>query len=186
MRSCNILILLPVIFSISLKVPGQEVYKGSNGKVNFTSDAPLELIQANSDQLKGVILPLDKSFAFKVSMKTFEGFNSSMQKTHFNENYIETDKYPEAIFEGKIIEDIDFSKPGTYKVRGKGKFNVHGVEQIRIIRCTLVINPESVVITSEFSVFLDEHNIKIPSVVKQKIAEEIMVSIKITLKAIKL
>jgi hypothetical protein len=107
---------------------GQDLYIVSKGNVEFTSDAPLELIEASSDLLTGVIKISDVSFAFRVTMRSFEGFNSSLQKTHFNENYMESSKFPYTIFEGKIIEDIDFSTSGTYNVRGKGSFTSHGVK----------------------------------------------------------
>lgn len=105
-----------------------------------------------------------------------------MQKTHFNANYLETSKFTYTIFEGKIIEEIDFTKPGTYSVRGKGTFTCHGIEQDRIIKCNLIIGKGTLKINSEFTVLLDDHDIKIPSVVNQKIAEEITVVIDIQLK----
>ncbi len=159
----------------------QDLYKVTQASVKFTSDAPLEMIQAESDKAEGIIKSLDKSFVFRVPMKTFEGFNSSLQKNHFNTNYLETNKYPYTIFEGKIIEDISFYSPGTYNVRGKGKFICHGVEQERIIKCKLIVKPDKLTVESNFSVFLEDHDIEIPTVVYQKIAEEIMVDIKIEL-----
>lgn len=157
----------------------QTLYITNNGSTNFTSDAPLEVIKASSNSIVGVLKSTDKSFAFSVQVKSFEGFNSSLQRTHFNENYLESDKYPKITFEGKIIEDINLLKNGTYSIRGKGKFTVHGVTQERIIPCKLTINEEKISITSNFSVFLADHNIKIPAIVNQKIAEEITVAIKI-------
>jgi hypothetical protein len=123
----------------------------------------------------------DRTFAFSIPLTSFEGFNSSLQRTHFNENYVESNKYPNATFEGKIIEEIDFSVPGKYEIRGKGKFNIHGVEQVRIIKCLLTVQNEKITITSKFSVMLADHNIKIPSVVKQKITEEVAVEINTSL-----
>ncbi len=157
----------------------QSLYVTNNGSTSFTSDAPLEVIKASSKNVIGALKVSDKSFAFSVMVNTFEGFNSSLQRTHFNENYLESDKYPKITFEGKIIEDINIQKQGTYSIRGKGKFTVHGVTQERIIPCKLIISSEKITVTSSFSVFLADHNIKIPSVVNQKIAEEITVSIKI-------
>lgn len=171
------LVIFFLIFTFSIHLKGQGIYKSSSGTVKFLSDAPLELIKAQSAKLTGIIKTSDRTFAFKVSMKSFEGFNSSLQKTHFNENYVELDKFPDASFEGKIIEDIDFSSPGKYEVRGKGKFNIHGVEQERIIKCTMSIINGQISISSKFSVLLADHNIKIPSVVSQKIAEEVKVDI---------
>jgi len=158
-----------------------QIFKTTQGSAKFVSDAPLELIQAQSLKLSGLLKISDKSFAFTVPMRSFEGFNSELQRTHFNENYVESAKYPDATFEGKIIEDIDFSVPGTYDIRGKGKFIVHGVEQVRIIKCRLIIQNDKISLTSKFSVMLADHNIKIPSVVSKKITEEIVVEINTTL-----
>lgn len=155
------------------------IYITSNGKVSFTSDAPMEMIEASSNSLIGGIKSADKSFAFSILVKSFEGFNSSLQRTHFNENYMESDKYPKITFDGKIIEDIDLTKNGTYNIRGKGQFSIHGIKQERIIQCKLVITNGKLKVSSKFTVLLDDHNIKIPAVVNQKIAEEIAVTINI-------
>jgi len=157
------------------------IYTSFSGTVDFTSDAPLELIKAKSDKLSGAINTKDKSFLFNIPMKSFQGFNSALQRTHFNENYLESDKYPKSVFEGKIIEDIDFDKPGTYPVRAKGNLTIHGVKQQRIIKSTLIITKESMKIKSTFTVPLTDHKIQIPTIVKQKISEEIYVTINMEL-----
>ena len=167
-RLCIILLLFPFkIFA--------QLYQTSEGSVKFISDAPLELIKAQSSKLTGLLKISERSFAFAMPMNSFEGFNSDLQKTHFNENYVESAKFPLATFEGKIIEDVDLTVPGEYDIRGKGKFVIHGVEQIRIIKCHLSIQKGKISITSKFSVLLADHNIKIPSVVSKKITEEIVI-----------
>ncbi|MHC1702307.1 MAG: YceI family protein [Tenuifilaceae bacterium] len=153
------------------------LYYTSSGKVSFTSDAPLEVIKASSNAMVGAVKSSDRSFAFSVQVTSFEGFNSSLQRTHFNENYLESGKYPKITFEGKIIEDINIGKDGTYNIRGKGKFSIHGITQERIVACKIVVTNGKLLISSTFSVFLDDHNIKIPAVVNQKIAEEITVTV---------
>ena len=157
------------------------LYQTKTGAVSFSSDAPLEIIKASSNKLAGILSSEKKSFAFVVPMKSFDGFGKPLQRDHFNENYIESDKYPNAKFEGKIIEDIDFSKDGNYKVRAKGKFSIHGVEESKTIKCDLTIKGKEIKIRSKFSVMLEDHGIKIPSVVNQKIAEKIVVSINLSL-----
>ncbi|OFX25842.1 MAG: hypothetical protein A2041_06500 [Bacteroidetes bacterium GWA2_31_9b] len=171
------------IFLSCIQIHGfsQEIFILSKANIEFTSDAPLEMIKASSNQLTGLIKTIDRSFVFRVPMTSFEGFNSSLQRTHFNENYIESAKYPNTLFEGKIIEEIDFSTPGEYSIRGKGRFTCHGVVQERIIKCKMVISPDKIKISSDFTVLLEDHNIKIPSVVSQKIAEEIKVHLTIEL-----
>lgn len=171
------------LFLSSHTVSAQDMFMVSNGDISFTSDAPLELIEAESDNVQGVIQALDRSFAFRVLMKSFDGFNSATQKTHFNSNYLETETYKYTSFEGKIIEEVDLTTPGTYQVRAKGKFMCHGLKQERIIRCKMVVKPDGISISADFTVLLDDHNIKIPSVVNQKIAEEIQVSITLILAA---
>ncbi len=171
--------LLLFLFSPFITDAQGVLYYTNSGRVNFTSDAPLEMIKASSNVIIGAIKTNDRSFAFSVLVKTFEGFNSSLQRTHFNENYLESDKYPKITFEGKIIEDINLGKDGVYNIRGKGKFTIHGVTQERIIPCKLIITSGKLTISSSFSVFLVDHNIRIPAVVNQKIAEEITVTISI-------
>lgn len=149
-----------------------------NGQVHFKSDAPLELIEAESDALKGLIDFYNQTFAFTIPVNSFKGFNSALQKEHFNENYMESDQYPRATFAGKMIEKVDISQPGEYIVRAKGKLTIHGVEQERIIRATIRVVGESISIQAAFSVLLQEHNITIPKVVQHKIAEEIFVDIR--------
>ncbi len=174
-----ILLLQLAISSFSVK---SQLYITKNGKVNFVSEAPLEIIKAASTKLTGILNTNDKSFIFSVSMKSFNGFNSPLQKIHFNENYIESDKYPDARFKGKIIEDINFSKVGKYKVRAKGKFSVHGKENPMTIRCNIEITKGEIKVNSEFEVYLKDHNIQIPSIVNQKLSEKINVSIETILK----
>jgi len=172
--------LIPLLLLFPL-IASAQMYKTTQGTVKFISDAPLELIQAQSGKLTGLLNTSDRSFAFSITMLSFEGFNSSLQRTHFNENYVESSKFPNATFEGKIIEEINFSNPGEYDVRGKGKFTIHGVDQVRIIKCHLVVQKNAIIIRSKFSVLLADHNIKIPTIVSKKITEEIAVELNTTL-----
>lgn len=153
------------------------VWKIQQGAITFRSDAPLEAIEATSGKLQGVIDPQDQTFAFAVFIQTFEGFNSPLQREHFNENYLESKRYPRATFNGRILDEVDFSTPGTYEVRVKGRLVIHGVGQERIIRGQLHVRPNQLQLTARFSVLLNEHNIAIPKVVHQKIAEEINVTV---------
>ncbi len=167
-------VLLSVVYEDSIFAQNNMFFT-DNGRINFTSDAPLEVIKAESDKLAGIINLSNRTFSFSIPMNSFNGFNSSLQRTHFNENYIESEKYPNSTFNGKIIEEIDFSVPGEYKVRAKGKINIHGIEQDRIIRSTLSVRKKELFVKSEFTVLLDDHNIKIPTIVQQKLAEQISV-----------
>lgn len=168
------------IFTSSLSF--SQIYLCHDGVTKFTSEAPLELIKAKSDKTAGVLDCVTKNVAWSVDIDSFDGFNSALQKEHFRENYMETDKYRSATFKGKIIEDVDFTKNGTIMVRAKGIFNIHGAEKEKIVKVQITINNKQITIESKFEVPLEDHNIKIPKVVNQKIASVIMVEAKATLK----
>jgi hypothetical protein len=161
-----------------------ELYFTDSGHVVFTSDAPLEFIQASSDELAGILNINDLTFSFNVPMVSFQGFNSALQRTHFNENYLESEKFPKSTFKGKIIEEVDFNAPGTVSIRAKGILNVHGIEKDRIIRCTMQMEAGRITVETSFTVPLEEHKIKIPSIVQQKIAEMIRVDIRFEMHAL--
>jgi len=158
------------------------LFKCENGSVTFKSDAPLELIQATSKKLRGMIDPSNNNFAWTVDVRSFEGFNGKLQQDHFNENYLESEHYPRLIFTGKIIESIDYQKDGIYTVRAKGKLFIHGKEQERIIKSQLEIKKGVLRIKASFDVPLTDHDISIPKIVNQKIAEEINISVSAELK----
>lgn len=166
------------MWTSTLPTGTESVFLTEAGTIQFSSEAPLELIEADSDQLKGAIDTDKRTFAFTVEMTSFEGFNSPLQREHFNEIYMESTRFPKSKFAGKIIEEIDFSKPGTYTIRAKGKLTLHGLTQERIIRCQLVVAESELRVAADFSVLLEEHDISIPRVVHQKIAEEIKVKVR--------
>ena len=154
----------------------------SKGYIGFKSDAKLELIKASSEDMKGLIESDKKEFTFIVRIKTFKGFNTSLQREHFNENYLESGKYPDATFTGKIIEDVDFTKNNTFTVRAKGLLTVHGVSQERIIKSDMTIRNGVISIKANFTVALADHNIPIPRVVHEKLASEIKIDVNAELK----
>lgn len=173
-------ILLALSYLILLGSTHREplvIFNIQKGSVSFRSDAPLELIKPFSSELRGIVETQKKEFAFSVNIKSFIGFNSTTQKEHFNENYLESNKFPTANFTGKIIEDVDFNKNYTTSVRAKGMLTIHGVAQERIIKSELTIRNGIITIRSNFTVLLADHNIPIPKVVHEKLASEIKVEV---------
>jgi polyisoprenoid-binding protein YceI len=176
-----------LIFATFLGVSSgaQKVYEVKNSKITFNSEAPKELISAETVELKGLVDLNKKAFAFRVGITSFMGFNSPLQREHFNENYMESNIFPEATFTGKIIEDVDLSKDGIYGVRAKGKLKIHGVEKERIIKSLVTVKNGNIEIRSSFTVMLSDHNIRIPRVVSEKLAPEINVTVTADLKRMK-
>ena len=167
-----------MIFLLAILATGlraQKKYTTRNAKIDFISEAQLELIKAATTSARGLIDPTTNQFAFTIDVNSFQGFNSMLQREHFNEKYMESEKYPKATFSGKIIEQIDFLSDGSYDVRAKGDLEIHGVKQTRIIKGKIAIKNGSLKINATFDVPLADHNITIPTVVSQKIATQIKV-----------
>jgi polyisoprenoid-binding protein YceI len=166
-----------VLLLLSTPVLSQQLFITHSGKASFASNAPLEVINATSELLEGAINLDDRSFAFTIDNNTFKGFNSSLQQEHFYENYMEVQDYPTSTFQGKIIGDFDPASKSEQVVRAKGSLKIHGVEQERIIKGTMKIDGDKLLVKADFTLPLEDHDIKIPRIVYQKIAEIIDVSI---------
>jgi polyisoprenoid-binding protein YceI len=177
LRKLIMLLFFTVALCANAEAP-VNLFSVSSGTISFKSDASLELIKASSNKLKGIINAEKKQFAFSINVNSFKGFNSPLQQEHFNENYLESNKYPRASIEGKIIEDIDLNHDGFYNIRAKGNLIVHGVSQERILKVELNIKNKKFSIKSNFTVLLADHNITIPKVVNEKLASEIKVEVK--------
>lgn len=176
--------VMRLIVALLLVVPSafaQGRYATENGELGLTSNAPLEVIKARCNKVTGSIDPVTSQFAFLVPVSAFAGFNSDLQRQHFNENYMESAKFPRASFSGKIIENVDFTRDSVYQVRAKGELDVHGKKQTRIIRGKVIVSKGQVRIESDFTVPLADHDIAIPKIVSQKIATEIEVSFRAVL-----
>jgi len=177
----RIAILLSLFSAGLVYATVSQVYAVKSSKVKFKSVAGLELISAESTALTGLVDPNTKNFAFSVSNKSFDGFNSALQKEHFNDNYLESDKYPNTTFTGRIIDDIDFKKYGIYTIRVKGMLKVKGVTREELIRGTLEVSSAGIKLNTSFSILLSDYEIRIPRIVNQKIAPDIQIAIQANL-----
>jgi hypothetical protein len=155
---------------------GQDSYVCKNANISLYSKAPLEDIDATSAKGTSVFNAANGTLAFSVPIRSFQ-FQKSLMQEHFNESYMESDKYPNASFSGKISEKIDAAKNGTYPVNVSGMLEVHGVKQNRTIPGTITVNNGTVSMKSEFMVMCKDHQIEIPKLVFQKIAESIRVQV---------
>jgi polyisoprenoid-binding protein YceI len=165
-----------VLFAYAGTVKAQ-IYMLESANVRFFSDALIEDITATTTSVQGLINVSDKSFSFRIPIKTFE-FAKDLMKEHFNENYMESEKYPYGTFKGSIAGNFDFTKNGVYEVTANGALNIHGVERERSLPSKLFVEGSVVRLESIFMVKLVDHDIEIPQIVFQNIAEEIEVTVK--------
>jgi hypothetical protein len=169
-------ILLLFCFVGVMQASSQQILDMKSGEIVFTSAAPLETIKAKSNRMLGIMDLTSNKFAFSVDILSFQGFNSELQREHFGENYMETDRFPKATFQGKLIDKFN---PGLAKqvIRAKGQFEIHGVAKERIIDVEITKFGDGYKIKSDFNVSLVEHNINIPKIVFQRIAEIIQIGV---------
>ncbi len=173
MKKVTFLILLISIVSIGYS---QNLYKATSGEISFFSETPMENIDAVNKNLKALINTKNGDVAFIVTNIGFK-FEKPLMEEHFNENYMESDKYKSSMFKGKIVGNVDFTKDGTYPVKAKGTLNIHGVDKKREIDGELTIQEGKISMTSEFEVNLKDHKIKIPKLVVKNISETVKVTV---------
>ena len=153
-----------------------QTYTGKNIKVNIFSSTPIEDIKAVSNSGVAVLALQNQELAIKIMIKSFE-FDKKLMQEHFNENYMESDKFPVAKFKGVIEPKIDWTKEGEYNVKAKGTLTIHGVDQPSIIAGKITVKNSIATINTTFNVACATHQIKIPSLMFTKIAEIIQVKV---------
>lgn len=157
-----------------------QIYMTKAGQTSFFSETPLENISAVNQQVAVLLNSASGEIAVRMQHQAFTFPNKLMQE-HYNENYMETGKYPAASFTGKLIEHIDYSKDGIYVVSAEGFLDIHGVKQKRVLKGQLTIDHGQCTLNCEFDVRLADHNIQVPTLVIAKIAESISVKNKFVL-----
>ncbi|ARV05189.1 hypothetical protein BTO04_00095 [Polaribacter sp. SA4-10] len=152
----------------------QERYLTKNGGITFYSKMPLEDIKADNNQVLSIIDASSGKMAISILMKSFM-FKKALMQEHFNENYVESDKFPKATFKGTIL-NFNAIKEATTKQEVKGVLTIHGVSKEITIDASFMKTKETILVDGDFIIALDEFNIEIPAVVAKNIAKKIKVS----------
>lgn len=158
-------------------------YITRNGYIRFYSEAPLENIEAVNRQVNSALNPSTGEFVFRVLMRSFN-FEKALMQEHFNENYVESHKYPNASFQGKVvnISEVDFSKPGVYNVVVEGNLTIKDATRQLRETGTLEVKGDEVIGKSVFIIKLADYNITIPAAVSRNISETIEITVEVALK----
>ena len=172
-------LFLALLLTCKLSIHAQLLYNSVSSEISFFSDAPLDDIYAVNKEARSLINPSNNEIAVVISIRSFK-FEKAFMEEHFNENYLESDKYKTAVFKGRINEKIDLLKDGFYDVSASGKLNIHGVDQERILKGTILIKGDKITLESGFKVALKDHKIEIPKIVTSNIAEEVDIKVLIT------
>ena len=161
-----------------------QLYITKTGFVGFYSKTPLEDIKAENNQVFAAVDLSKKTIAFSMLLKGFL-FRKELMQEHFNENYVESDKYPRATFSGTFSGDIDPAGQPAVTVQVKGKISLHGVEKEFSTPATIEIKDGVINGKAKFQLLPQDFNISIPSLVREKIAKQIDVVITIVCKPVK-
>lgn len=169
------IICTPIFLLLVNQLSLAQKYVSTQSTVSFYSKAPVEDIEAKSNKGKSIIDLSTNEIVFSIPITSFQ-FEKSLMQEHFNEKYMESDKYPQAIYKGKI-EGFDIKKNGVQKVKAKGKLTIHEVEQSIETEGEMIISTGKITLNHSFKVVLKDHKIKIPKLLWQNIAEVVDVNI---------
>lgn len=163
-------------------------YFTKTGKVSFDATVPAspEDIAGKNRTVTCVIDTKTAQLQFAVLMKGFE-FERALMQEHFNENYVESHKFPKAEFKGQVDNNtaIDYSKDGTYNAKVKGKLTIHGETKDVETSGKIIVKDGKLQLTAEFSVVLADYKIAIPTLVADKVAKSAKVSVDCSLDPLK-
>ncbi len=164
----------------------QDRFYTKSGKISFFSKTSMEDIEALNKNVTCVLDIKTGNIQFSVLMKGFE-FEKALMQEHFNENYVESHKFPKAEFKGQLYNnhEIDYGRDGTYKAKVKGKLTLHGVTRDVETNGLITVKNGKIDADAGFTVLLGDYNITVPSVVKDNISKTIDITVDCVLDPLK-
>lgn len=171
-----------LLVAMTLQLSAQK-YFTRDGKISFSSEAPLEKIEAVNNKVSSILDAETGELEFAVLIKSFH-FEKALMEEHFNENYMESTKYPKATFKGKItnLSDCDLTSNGSYRAAVSGDMTIHGVTKPVQASGEFKVNDSAISASSVFEITVADYEIEIPKVVRENIAKVIQVHVEIQYK----
>ncbi|MFT3682144.1 MAG: YceI family protein [Ferruginibacter sp.] len=168
-----------IVFILAISVfSNAQKYYTKNGSISFFSGTKLEDIKADNNQVVSVLNAQTGELQFSVLIKGFHFAKATMEE-HFNENYLESDKYPKSTFKGTVadISKVNFTKDGSYPVTVSGDLTIHGVTKKVSSTGSITVKAGVPAASSKFNIKLADYKVTIPSVVSNNIAETIEITV---------
>jgi YceI-like domain len=166
---------------------GQRYYTKA-GQINFdvTSPSSPEKIEGINRSATCIIDSKTGNMQFAVLIKGF-AFEKALMEEHFNENYIESSKYPKAEFKGEIkdISKVDFTKDGSYIVKVKGKLTLHGESNDVEADAKISIQGGKIKANAGFAVKLADYKVSVPGLVADKVSKVAKIDVSCSLELLK-
>ena len=176
MKRLSVLLFLMIIVTAA----NAQKFMTKNGYIGFFSHTPMEDIKGDNNQVASVLDITTGELVFQVLVKSFH-FDRALMEEHFNENYMESDKFPKSSFKGKItnLSSVNFAKNGTYDVTIDGDLSIRDATNKITTNGKIEIQNGGLVATSKFNISPEDYKITIPSVVKDKINKNLEVTVSI-------
>ena len=165
---------------IGAAASAQERLITRNGGISFFSKAPLEDIKAHTQTAVSVLDKKTGQIEFSVLIKSFT-FDKALMQEHFNEDYLESDKFPKSVFKGHIddLDKVDFNKDGKYVVSVTGQLTIHGETKTVAAPATFTVANGKAIANAEFNVNLTDYKISIPALAKDKISKTVKIAVEL-------
>lgn len=170
------ILLLFFISLLPISGVAQDLLKTNTAAIEFFSSAPVEDIHAISKKGISVLKSSTGEISFMVRINSMD-FQKSLMQEHFNENFMESERYPTASFKGRIKDPPDLKSNGEFAVILSGILNIHGEEKERELPAKIIVKNGQIHLSSRFNVACEDHNIKIPKVLWKNIAEVVEVRV---------
>jgi polyisoprenoid-binding protein YceI len=179
----NIIIILLVAGITTVSAQSRIFTK--SGTISFSAGTAVEDVDGSNKSVTSIVDTGTGQIEFAVLMRGFE-FKRALMQDHFNENYVESEKFPKSIFKGKVlnISDVDFTKDGTYAVKVKGSLDLHGVSKEIEVPATFTVSKGVISAISEFIINNADFNITIPGAVADKVSPTVSVQVSCTYKTL--
>lgn len=173
------LLLFAIVLLFSNSIQAQK-YFTRTGNIVFSSDTPMEKIEASNQKATSVLDVKTGRIEFAVLIKAFQ-FEKALMQEHFNENYMDSDNFPKALFKGTILDisKVDLLVDGTYPVKVKGALTIHGETNEVETDGTILIKNGKISASSAFEVIVADYKIEIPKIVRDNIAKIVSITVNI-------
>ena len=170
------------IACIGLSASAQK-YMTRSGKISFFSGTPIENIEGLNNEVAAALNSATGDILFQVPIKSFK-FPSQLMQDHFNEDYMESDKFPKADFKGKFNPADVGAKDGVYKTTVTGKLTIHGVTKDVQVPGSITVKGGEMVLNAKFNVATADYKIQIPAIAAGKVAKTIEITVNSLLKKV--
>jgi hypothetical protein len=172
--------LTTIFFVVGIFSLCAQRFVAENGFITFFSQAPVENIQADNRNVTSLFSADNGTIAFSVPIKEFQ-FEKKLMQEHFNDKYMESDRFPRSTFSGKVT-GYSLTATGLQSVRARGKLTIHGIVKEVDIPGTLEVKNNNIIIKTKFKVLNKDYGIVIPQILWKNVSEEIEITIDMTYK----